>query len=208
MYRIRDEWGEFLVRLARKAIENYLREGREIEPPEETPKELWEKMGVFVTLNRRNAPPQMALRGCIGFPMPVYPLVKATIKAAIYAAVDDPRFPPVRESELDDLIIEVSVLTPPELIEGPPEERPGKIKVGRDGLIVEKGIYSGLLLPQVPIEWGWNEEEFLAQTCWKAGLPPDCWLEKSTKVYKFTAEIFEEEKPGGPVRRKGLVGSG
>ncbi|WP_456452956.1 AMMECR1 domain-containing protein, partial [Thermococcus sp.] len=93
MYRIRDEWGEFLVRLARKAIENYLREGREIKPPEETPKELWEKMGVFVTLNRRNAPPQMALRGCIGFPMPVYPLVKATIKAAIYAAVDDPRFP-------------------------------------------------------------------------------------------------------------------
>ena len=205
MYKIKDEWGEFLVRLARRAIEEYVRNGRVIEPPEDTPPELWEKMGVFVTLNRHHAPPQMALRGCIGFPLPIYPLVEATIKAAIYAAVDDPRFPPVRESELDDLVIEVSVLTPPELIEGPPEERPRKIKVGRDGLIIEKGIYSGLLLPQVPIEWGWDEEEFLAQTCWKAGLPPDCWLDPEAKVYRFTAEIFEEEWPRGPVRRKSLV---
>jgi len=204
MYKIKDEWGEFLVRLARRAIEEYVRNGRTIKPPEDTPPELWEKMGVFVTLNKRHAPPQMALRGCIGFPLPVYPLVEATINAAIYAAVDDPRFPPVRESELNDLVIEVSVLTPPEPIEGPPEERPKKIKVGRDGLIIEKGIYSGLLLPQVPIEWGWDEEEFLAQTCWKAGLPPDCWLDESTKVYRFTAEIFGEEKPGGPVKRKPL----
>lgn len=205
MYRIKDEWGEFLVRLARRAIEEYVRNGRTIEPPEGTPPELWEKMGVFVTLNRHNVPPQMSLRGCIGFPLPTYPLVEATIKAAIYAAVDDPRFPPVKESELDDIVIEVSVLTPPELIEGPPEERPRKIKVGQDGLIIEKGIHSGLLLPQVPVEWGWDEEEFLAQTCWKAGLPPDCWLDEDTKVYRFTAEIFEEEYPRGPVRRKPLV---
>ncbi|ASI98285.1 TIGR00296 family protein [Thermococcus celer] len=205
MYRIRDEWGEFLVRLARRAVEEYVRNGRTIKPPGDTPPELWEKMGVFVTLNRRHAPPQAALRGCIGFPLPIYPLVEATIKAAIYAAVDDPRFPPVRESELDDLVVEVSVLTPPELIEGPPAERPGKIKVGRDGLIVEKGIYSGLLLPQVPVEWGWDEEEFLAQTCWKAGLPPDCWLDEDTRVYRFAAEVFEEEKPWGPVRRKPIV---
>ena len=208
MYKIKDEWGEFLVRLARRAAEEYVRYGKVIKPPEDTPPELWEKMGVFVTLNRHNVPPQMALRGCIGFPLPIYPLVEATIKAAIYAAVDDPRFPPVRESELDDLVIEVSVLTPPELVEGPPEERPRKIKVGRDGLMIEKGIHSGLLLPQVPVEWGWDEEEFLAQTCWKAGLPPDCWLDEDTKVYRFTAEIFEEEYPRGPVRRKPLIGSG
>ena len=100
--------------------------------------------------------------------------------------------------------IEVSVLTPPEPIEGPPHERPKKIKVGRDGLIVKKGIYSGLLLPQVPIEWGWDEEEFLSETCWKAGLPPDCWLDGDTEVYRFTAEIFEEEHPNGPVKRKPL----
>ncbi|ANF22757.1 TIGR00296 family protein [Thermococcus piezophilus] len=205
MYRIKDEWGEFLVMLARRAIEEYVRNGRTIEPPEGTPPELWEKMGVFVTLNRHNVPPQMSLRGCIGFPLPIYPLVEATIKAAIYAAIDDPRFPPVKESELDDIVIEVSVLTPPEIIEGPPEERPRKIKVGQDGLIIEKGIHSGLLLPQVPVEWGWDEEEFLAQICWKAGLPPDCWLDEDTKVYRFTAEIFEEEYPMGPVRRKPLV---
>ncbi|EEB74233.1 TIGR00296 family protein [Thermococcus sp. AM4] len=205
MYRIKDEWGEFLVKLARKAIEEYVRNGRIIEPPDDTPPELWEKMGVFVTLNRYNVPPQTALRGCIGFPLPIYPLVEATIKAAIHAAVEDPRFPPVRPEELDELTVEVSVLTPPEPVEGPPEERPRKIKVGRDGLIIEKGIYSGLLLPQVPIEWGWDEEEFLAQTCWKAGLPPDCWLDPDAKVYRFTAEIFEEEYPRGPVRRKPLV---
>ncbi len=205
MPRIRDEWGEFLVRLARRAVEEYVRNGKTISPPKETPPELWEKMGVFVTLNRRNSPPQTALRGCIGFPLPVYPLVEATIKAAIYAATDDPRFPPVSEDELDDIVVEVSVLTPPEPVEGPPKERPMKIKVGRDGLLIERGFYSGLLLPQVPIEWGWDEEEFLAQTCWKAGLPPDCWLDPDTKVYHFTAEIFEEEKPWGPVRRKPLV---
>lgn len=205
MYKISDEEGEFLIRLARRAIEEYLKNGEEIEPPEGTPGKLWEKMGVFVTLNRYDVPPQRALRGCIGFPMPIYPLVKATIKAAIYAAFDDPRFPPVREKELDSLVIEVSVLTPPELIEGRPRDRASKIKVGRDGLIVEKGIYSGLLLPQVPIEWGWDEEEFLSQTCWKAGLPPDCWLEETTKVYRFTAEVFEEEEPGGRVKRKPLA---
>ncbi|WP_457752704.1 TIGR00296 family protein [Thermococcus sp.] len=204
MYKIKDEWGEFLVKLARRAIEEYLKSGKIIKPSKDTPEELWEKMGVFVTLNRHGVPKQAALRGCIGFPLPVYPLVEATIKAAIYAAVDDPRFPPVTPDEIDNITVEVSVLTPPELIEGPPEERPKKIKVGRDGLIIEKGIYSGLLLPQVPIEWGWDEEEFLAETCWKAGLPPDCWLDPDTKVYKFTAEIFEEEYPRGPVKRKPL----
>lgn len=205
MHKIKDEWGEFLVKLARKSIEEYLKSGKIIKPPKDTPEELWEKMGVFVTLNRHGVPKQTALRGCIGFPSPTYPLVEATIKAAIYAAVEDPRFPPVSLDEMDNIIIEVSVLTPPEPIEGPPEERPKKIKVGRDGLIIEKGFYSGLLLPQVPIEWGWDEEEFLAETCWKAGLPPDCWLDPDTKVYKFTAEIFEEEYPRGPVRRKPLV---
>ena len=207
MYKIQDAWGEFLVHLARKAIEYYLETGKEIEPPENTPLELWEKMGVFVTLNRYKVPPQQALRGCIGFPYPLYPLVKAAIKAAIYAAVDDPRFPPLSLDELDDITIEVSVLTPPELVESPPKERPQKIKVGKDGLIIKKGIYSGLLLPQVPIEWGWDEEEFLSETCWKAGLPPDCWMNENTEVYRFTAEIFEEEHPNGSVKRKPLYQS-
>ncbi len=202
---IKEEWGKFLVRLARKAVEVYLKEHIVIDPPEDTPPELREKMGVFVTIEKYGVPPQTALRGCIGFPRPVYPLVDATIKAALYAAFDDPRFPPLTKEELDGVTFEVSVLTPPEHIEGPPEERPRKIKVGRDGLIIEKGLYSGLLLPRVPVEWGWDEEEFLAQTCWKAGLPPDCWLDEDTKVYRFTAEVFEEEKPRGSVRRREIV---
>ncbi len=204
-YMIKDEWGEFLVKLARKAVEKYLKAREVMEPPQDVPSTLKRKMGAFVTINRYNVPPQRALRGCIGFPRPLYPLVEATVKAAIYAAVDDPRFPPMKPEELDDVVFEVSVLTPPELIEGPPHERPKKVKVGRDGLIVEKGFYSGLLLPQVPVEWGWDEEDFLMETCWKAGLPPDCWLDPNTKVYRFTAEVFAEEKPRGAVRRKGLT---
>ena len=81
-------------------------------------------------------------------------------------------------------------------------ELPKIVKVGKHGLIVERGFYKGLLLPQVPVEWQWNEEEFLSQTCWKAGLPMDCWLDERTKVYTFTAQVFEEEEPGGDVRRK------
>ncbi len=84
------------------------------------------------------------------------------------------------------------------------KDLPKEIKIGVHGLIVEKGFYKGLLLPQVPVEWGWDEMEFLSQTCWKAGLPPDCWLDENTKIYAFTAEIFEEEEPHGKIRRKPL----
>jgi hypothetical protein len=97
------------------------------------------------------------------------------------------------------------VLTPPQLIEvKKPTEYAAKIKVGKDGLIVERGMFKGLLLPQVPVEWKWDEEEFLCQCCIKAGLPPDNWLLEGTKIYKFQAIIFEEEKPRGEVKRKTL----
>jgi hypothetical protein len=105
------------------------------------------------------------------------------------------------------VVFEVSVLTPPELIKvSKTNEYPSKIKIGEDGLIVERGMFKGLLLPQVPVEWGWDEEEFLCQCCIKAGLPPDNWLLKDTKIYKFQAIIFEEEKPNGEVKRKILGG--
>ena len=196
--------GEFLVRLARKAITEYLEKRRRIKPPENTPKKLWEKCGVFVTLNalRRG---RRELRGCIGIPYPTMPLVEAVIEAAISSATQDPRFLPVSLEELQNITVEVSVLTPPQLIEvESPREYPTKIKVGRDGLIVEKGLYKGLLLPQVPVEWGWDEEEFLCQCCIKAGLMPDCWLEPQTKIYKFQAIIYEETQPNGPIKRKQL----
>jgi uncharacterized protein (TIGR00296 family) len=97
------------------------------------------------------------------------------------------------------------VLTPPEPVNvDKPEKYIKEIKVGEHGLIVEKGVYKGLLLPQVPVEWGWCEEEFLCQCCVKAGLPPDTWLTKGTKIYRFSAIVFEEETPNGEVKRKSL----
>jgi uncharacterized protein (TIGR00296 family) len=195
------EEGNFLVRLARSAVKTYLETEKTLTPPENTPKKLFEHCGVFVTINSlKNGDKQ--LRGCIGYPYPTHPLVEAVIDSAINAATQDPRFYPLSLNELDKTVFEVSVLTPPEAIEVKnPKEYLAKIKVGEDGLILEKGFYKGLLLPQVPVEWGWCEEEFLCQCCVKAGLPPDSWLTKGAKIYKFRAIIFEEEMPCGEVKR-------
>lgn len=183
-----DEEGKFLVKLARESIETFIKERRKLEVPEDTPDTLKEEMGAFVTLNKDSL-----LRGCIGYPEPIAPLVNAVIDVAISAAVNDPRFSPVTEDELNDLAVEVSVLTKPALIEvNQPEEYIDKIKIGDDGLIVERGPYKGLLLPQVAVEWGWNVEEFLYNTCVKAGLTADCWLYPDVKIYKFSSQIFHE----------------
>ena len=190
------EEGRFLVKLAREAAEVYVRSGKKIEPPPFTPERLFEKKGVFVTIKTY---PNKELRGCIGYPEPIMPLVLATIDAAIAAAVNDPRFYPVTPQEFDNLAFEVTVLTPPQPIDAEPEDRPKVIRVGRDGLIVRCGFHSGLLLPQVPVEWGWSEEEFLSQTCVKAGLSPDCWLRPDCKFYKFQGQIFTEVEPYGEV---------
>jgi uncharacterized protein (TIGR00296 family) len=199
------EEGKFLIQLARRAVNEKLEKGKTIQPPKETPKKLFEQCGVFVTINSlRNG--EKELRGCIGYPYPTSPLVEAVIDSAINAATQDPRFYPLTLKELSKVVFEVSVLTPPEPVEVKnPKEYLSKIKVGEDGLIVERGFYRGLLLPQVPIEWGWCEEEFLCQCCVKAGLTPDSWLTKDAKIYKFKAIIFEEETPLGEVKRVNLT---
>ncbi|RLI42226.1 TIGR00296 family protein [Candidatus Bathyarchaeota archaeon] len=200
------EEGEFLVKLARKAVEEYLKNRSRIKVPREISEKLLRECGVFVTINSVKKG-KKELRGCIGFPYPTTPLAEAVIDAAISSATQDPRFYPVSLNELDSLVFEVSVLTPPQKVNvEKPSEYPSKIKVGEDGLIVERGVFKGLLLPQVPIEWKWDEEEFLCQCCVKAGLPPDCWLMENTKIYKFQAIIFEEEKPKGEIKRKTLGG--
>jgi len=200
------EEGTFLVKLARKAVKEYLQTEETIKAPPDTPKKLFTHCGVFVTINSlRNG--EKTLRGCIGYPYPTAPLVEAVIDSAISAATRDPRFRPLSLKEYCNVVFEVSVLTPPQLVEvNKPEEYVSKIKVGEDGLIVEKGFFKGLLLPQVPVEWGWCEEEFLCQCCIKAGLAPDSWLTKGTKIYKFNAIIFEEETPEGKVKRLHLSG--
>ncbi|MEM3665565.1 MAG: TIGR00296 family protein [Candidatus Bathyarchaeia archaeon] len=198
--------GEFLVKLARRAVEVFLKNGIYITVPENISEKLLQPCGVFVTINTlRNG--EKELRGCIGYPYPTTPLAQAVIESAINSATQDPRFHPLSLNELSKVVFEVSVLTPPQVVEAEkPREYIAKIQVGRDGLIVERGIYKGLLLPQVPVEWEWDEEEFLCQCCLKAGLPPDCWLLKGTKIYTFQAIIFEEEKPNGEVRCKTLGG--
>ena len=199
------EEGKFLIQLSRRAVNEKLASGKTISPPKETPKKLFEKCGVFVTISTLRGG-EKELRGCIGYPYPISPLVEVVIDSAINAATQDPRFEPLTLRELSKVIFEVSVLTPPEPVEVKnPKAYLSKIKVGEDGLIVEKGFYRGLLLPQVPIEWGWSEEEFLCQCCVKAGLPPDSWLTKDAKIYKFKAIIFEEEAPLGEVKRVNLT---
>ncbi|MCI4321236.1 MAG: TIGR00296 family protein [Thermoplasmata archaeon] len=161
-----------------------------------------EPRGVFVTLRRH---PSGDLRGCIGFPSAVFPLRVAIPRAARSAALDDPRFRSVRAMELEALRVEVSVLTVPEAIDATPRRALiGQVTVGRDGLIVDRSGASGLLLPQVPKEFGWDAAEFLAATCEKAGLPPEAWLSPATTVRRFEAEVFGEESPGGAVRRVAL----
>jgi uncharacterized protein (TIGR00296 family) len=206
-FQLSDDEGKFLINLARNTVKTYLETGKTKKPPKDTPKKFFEKCGVFVTIStlRRG---KKDLRGCIGYPYPTNPLVEAVIDAAINSSTQDPRFPSMSLSELDKVVFEVSVLTPPEtVIVEKPEEYITKIKVGEHGLIVEKGFYKGLLLPQVPVEWGWGEEEFLCQCCVKAGLSPDSWLTKGTKIYKFTAIVFEEQTPQGEIKRKSLTES-
>ncbi|MCZ7385453.1 MAG: TIGR00296 family protein [Candidatus Methanoperedens sp.] len=192
--------GELAVRLARKAIEECLKNGKKINP-DNLPKVFKEKRGVFVTLNKKKD--RKELCGCIGRPYPVLPLGEAIIVSAINAARDDPRFHPVKPEDINDLVIEVTVLTIPKRIKAKPKELPDKIVIGKDGLIVAAGMSSGLLLPQVAVEHGFDSTEFLCQTCMKAGLMPDAWL-SGAEVYSFEGQIFEEIEPCGEVKEKDI----
>jgi len=186
------EDGVKAVKLARRAIESYLND--KIVLKERYEGVFSEKRGVFVTLRKNKN-----LRGCIGFPYPYKRLDEAIIDSAIAAATEDPRFSPVKAAEMEEITVEVTVLTPPEKIETKLEKLPEHVEIGRHGLIVKRGAFSGLLLPQVAIEYNFDAEEFLSQTCMKAGLPPDCWLMKGTEVYRYEGQIFEEREPRGEI---------
>jgi uncharacterized protein (TIGR00296 family) len=189
--------GAELIRLARKAVERYLQESVIVKPE----KDGLDKAGIFVTLNYLSTSKQEYLRGCIGFPLPEKRLYESVIEAAIAAATQDPRFPAVDRQELDNIIFEISILTPPEEIRAKPADYKKEIKVGRDGLILHCRFGAGLLLPQVPIELKWDVEEYLANICYKAGAPPDAWLDPGSKLYKFQAIVFKEVEPRGNVIR-------
>lgn len=191
------------VKFARSIVENYVKNN--ITPSRSSLGGVFEeRQGAFVTLHTH---PEHSLRGCIGIPLPVMSLKEAIVESA-QSATRDPRFPPLKEAEIDKVIIEVTILTKPELIKvSQPKEYFSHIVIGRDGLIVEQSIYKGLLLPQVPIEQGWDKEEFLSHTCMKAGLMPDAWLNSNIKIFKFSGQIFSESEPGGKIKEKTLDGS-
>jgi AmmeMemoRadiSam system protein A len=170
-----------LLGIARRALGGYLGAGK-IPPEEGARGELAAHGAAFVTLTKNGR-----LRGCIGYTEAVAPLFKVVQECVVAAATEDPRFPPVSPMELPSLRIEISVLTPLVPI------RPEEVVVGRHGLMVAKGGMRGLLLPQVPVEWGWDRVTFLDQVCVKAGLPPSAWRHGAT-LRAFTAEVFGERE--------------
>jgi hypothetical protein len=139
--------------------------------------------GAFVSLHSRDG----ELRGCVGVMRSEAPLVETVARLAVAAATEDRRFPSVTAEELADLVIEISALGPPR------RTRPEEVEVGRHGLLLRLAGHSGVLLPQVAVEHGWDREEFLAKTAWKAGLPEDAWRREDAELYVFTAEVFGED---------------
>ncbi len=173
---------ELLLRLAHQSIEAAL-EGKKLDLTAPNA-HLDEMRGAFVTLHL-----QERLRGCIGYIVPQHSLYRTVAEAARAAAFEDPRFQPVTTDEAGRLAVEISILSPPQPI------RPEEVVVGLHGLIVTKGGRRGVLLPQVPVEWNWDRETFLSQTCLKAGLASDAWLQ-GVDLQAFTAEVFGDESPG------------
>ncbi len=176
----------FLLQLARNTIIHFLEED-DYPTTKPVSQKLKEDFGVFVTLHKKGQ-----LRGCIGYVEGVKPLYQAVMDMARSAAFNDPRFPAVTLDEVKDLEIEISVLSPLKRIKNIEE-----IVVGRHGLIIRRGLMRGLLLPQVATEWGWDRQEFLKQTCFKAGLPGDAWKDSAAEIYIFSAEIFSEKDTPG-----------
>jgi AmmeMemoRadiSam system protein B/AmmeMemoRadiSam system protein A len=173
-----------LLEIARKSIETYLKTGKRLELTESDPL-LLKEMGSFVTLHKHGD-----LRGCIGNLIGDKPLYLMVRDMAVESAMNDPRFSPVQLTELENIEIEISVLSPLERINDP-----DKIKLGIHGVLVRRGFSSGVFLPQVATETGWSKEEFLSNLCaHKAGLSADAWKDKATEIYIFSAEVFSEKE--------------
>lgn len=172
---------DYLLNIARRSIEAGV-EGEE--PPKfaDCPQALMNPSGAFVTIHTFKE-----LRGCIGFTEPSKPLVETVIEVAAKAALQDPRFNPVSQDEIEDIEIEISVLSPMKEIKDVNE-----IEVGEHGIMMEQGFIRGLLLPQVANEYGWNRETFLNQTARKAGIPAGAWKAGDVKIFIFSAEVFDD----------------
>ena len=170
-----------LLKIARESIDSALND-RSAKRREQVGASLKEHCGAFVTLHLHGE-----LRGCIGYIEARFPLVETIEEAAPKAALEDPRFLPLTAEEFQDVEIEISVLSPLQEISNVDE-----VEVGKHGLVIDGGYTRGLLLPQVATEYGWGREQFLSQTCRKAGLPTDAWRKKGVTIYSFTSDVFSE----------------
>ncbi len=182
-FNLNKEEKRFLLNLARESIKAHL-ENAPLPAPEPISENLKVKAGAFVTINKRHQ-----LRGCIGYVIGIKPLYQAIQDLALSAAFNDPRFPPLRKEEFRELEIEISVLSPLKRVNDISE-----IEVGKHGLLIRRGMYEGLLLPQVATEYGWDRQTFLKETCHKAGLPSNAWQDPETQIFKFSAFIFSEHE--------------
>jgi AmmeMemoRadiSam system protein A len=181
---LNDEDKETLLAFARQTLREYLERGESADLKVGSPA-LLEHRAAFVTLRRKGSG---ELRGCIGEVIAQRPLVESVARMAVSSSTQDPRFPPVSVDELPHLTVEISALTPMTAIE------PGDVEVGRHGLMISRGHFSGLLLPQVPLEQGWDREDYLRGLCAKAGLPSDAWQDDGVELRSFEAEVFGEEE--------------
>ncbi len=186
-----------LLKLARTSAETAVREKKLYAAPPVALDALAVERGAFVTLREKGE-----LRGCIGYTAPVTPLYLTVRDVAALAAVRDSRFPPVSTAELDKLQYEISVLSPMRRVTDI-----NQIHVGRHGLLVKNGQFEGILLPQVPTEFGWDRRTFLDQTCEKAGMQPGCWQRDDTDIFMFTALVFDEKGEVSPEQAPGGQGS-
>jgi AmmeMemoRadiSam system protein A len=173
-----------LLALARKSVEYVVQQKEVYVPPASSSVALNEERGAFVTLTEGGN-----LRGCIGYTSAIKPLYLTVRDTATHAALHDPRFRPVPVEELSHLEYEVSVLSPLRRV-----TNVDQIKVGEHGLLMKNGDSEGLLLPQVPVEQGWDRQTFLQQTCRKAGMDVNCWKDEDTDIFSFTAVVFNERK--------------
>ncbi len=225
--------GKLLIEIARKAVRKNLANKDISLKASDFPDKFNEPRGVFVTIHTY---PENELRGCIGFTEPVKSLFESLKEAAVLAATNDIRFPPLTKKELKKITFEITVLSNPQPLKMSPKKYPENIKIGRDGLIIKavetvhpnrpsssiwnfsvfksgvkewenkektrEIVKSGILLPQVPVEYEWDSTKFLNQVCMKAGLPPTFWKQGKARVYKFTGKVFSEKKPNDGVTEK------
>jgi hypothetical protein len=194
--KLNKEEGKILINLARESIKSELI-GQKLVVEEVIKERFSEKKGVFTTIYNY---PEKKLKGCIGIPYPVYPLWEGVLRTAVDAAFNDPRFEPLKDlEEFSHIVVELTILTSPRLLKVPPDRYPEYIEIGKTGLMIEKGVSRGLLLPQVATEYNLTKEQFLRETCLKAGLHPDAWKEKDTKLYIFEGFKIKELYPFGEV---------